>query len=686
MQPAKYLIKRGIEMDREIELMRRRAGILMEAPKAQYVQMFKGLHPEDFRFAETTIVDWARQTLKREDRVVWYLRLARLAINASRIEELSKDQSPPAEIVQQRTILQKLQDRWINDLVQKGMTREGIMASITAISRPSAKTTLTHHMSMMDSIHTLNNLVWGKQSYDELVRSMETIEKQWAEEMGDDDQRLPPTDENEDYEEPELLIKFPDGFAWWNLKTSSCSAEGNAMGHCGNTAADRSYEEVLSLRRRVNYRGKFFDVPFATFILDTRMNYLGEMKGRANKKPSEKYHPYIVALLKLPLIKGIRGGGYNPRENFHLMDLDPEVREALLEEKPELAGFSYRVKNMGRTEEAFDAAIEELRQFDVPTSDLKFISPEKIQVAADEDVDNYLSDDSNIGKLYALYKGIIEEEDDETTTDRIAMYTELFAQASPKLIRDMLEYAGYEPNGPEARYIGTGVQNAFFSNLVLKDDRLTLLIQSASSQMNGQDVPVLHKTKGYLREFLKRAIPYTISVGSNRAGYIEMQDDEELERFNAFITWGELEDLMESLTDGDEDYPDGLSLRSLQSQNNYGYEWVHAEESDSRRYGTSFYELDNILDHDISDETAAFIDKLNQYMKTNRGKLPIGFVKAQEISKWDIPKLLRTIEDILSRRLSPKDDTDGMDDLVDLARKKNTDELADMLRRAGVNT
>jgi hypothetical protein len=59
------------------------------------------------------------------------------------------------------------------------------------------------------------------------------------------------------------------------------------------------------------------------------------MKGKNNDKPQSKYHPYIIELLKLPIIKNVKGGGYKPENNFKLSDLDNSQLNELLKLKPE---------------------------------------------------------------------------------------------------------------------------------------------------------------------------------------------------------------------------------------------------------------------------------------------------------------------------------------------------------------
>jgi hypothetical protein len=125
------------------------------------------------------------------------------------------------------------------------------------------------------------------------------------------------------------LIEFDDGFIWFNLNRSRCEKEGKAMGHCGNCGGDYN-DIVLSLRKLKEKGNRIYARPSLTFILDED-GFLGEMKGRANTKPKEEYHPYILKLLgERDFIKGIKGGGYLPQHNFSLTDLKEPLMEKVL--------------------------------------------------------------------------------------------------------------------------------------------------------------------------------------------------------------------------------------------------------------------------------------------------------------------------------------------------------------------
>ena len=159
----------------------------------------------------------------------------------------------------------------------------------------------------------------------------------------------------------QIIKKFPDGYVWVLLSRGYCRKEADAMGHCGNVGA-RPDDRIISLRRfNETLDGVDYYNACLTFILQSD-GFLGEMKGRANEKPAERYHPYIVELLKMDLIKGIRGGGYAPGNNFALADLSEDQRDALLDEKPELGGFILRLKKLGDTPDLRKALLESFKE------------------------------------------------------------------------------------------------------------------------------------------------------------------------------------------------------------------------------------------------------------------------------------------------------------------------------------
>jgi hypothetical protein len=212
---------------------------------------------------------------------------------------------------------------------------------------------LSHYLGM--PVSKIRNYTFDNEWPSVVFSKFEEFEEEWREKLGDDAIDI------SDDPGVEKILEFDDGMAWFNLNRDYCDQEGRAMGHCGNHQATRGKNDtVLSLRSPV--RDEETDTtywkPYLTFILDTETGKLGEMKGRGNDKPAERYHPYIVELLKQPIIKGIKGGGHAPEKNFSVDDLDEETREKLIEMKPELANYRYRVKKHGLSQELIDDLID----------------------------------------------------------------------------------------------------------------------------------------------------------------------------------------------------------------------------------------------------------------------------------------------------------------------------------------
>jgi hypothetical protein len=68
----------------------------------------------------------------------------------------------------------------------------------------------------------------------------------------------------------------------------------------------------------------------------------------------------IAALLRLPMIKKIVGGGHASHMNFNLNDLPPEEKEALLKERPELGNAFHYLKTKGYDSKFEDMLLTEI--------------------------------------------------------------------------------------------------------------------------------------------------------------------------------------------------------------------------------------------------------------------------------------------------------------------------------------
>lgn len=128
-------------------------------------------------------------------------------------------------------------------------------------------------------------------------------------------------------DETDKFITYPNGWYWINLNTSYSADEASNMGHCG-----RDSNKILFSLRDKNSNSR------VTVSYDVDENAMYQCKGRGNSKPKDEYHEYIINLLlndKYP-IDIIVTGSYRPDLDFCLTDLNEEELEELLSEKPSL--------------------------------------------------------------------------------------------------------------------------------------------------------------------------------------------------------------------------------------------------------------------------------------------------------------------------------------------------------------
>ena len=237
--------------------------LAVESPLTEgtnYLSMFNDLiaNDDNAKAAIEKYITWARSNLKKNDRIVWFLRWARVEL-AGRMKHTDSD----IELAR------------LNKRLKTSYSRYDMVAVNNLM------TNLSHFLSM--PIEPIQKIVWDRQSPQELLNEFREAEHEWRE-TSDSRNTLA----YQEGDEPTVVLQFPDGYAWFDLEKSSCREEGAAMGHCGNTAANRHGDTVLSLRKLARtMTGQTHWYPVLTFILDSN-GELGEMKGRGNDKPAEK--------------------------------------------------------------------------------------------------------------------------------------------------------------------------------------------------------------------------------------------------------------------------------------------------------------------------------------------------------------------------------------------------------------
>jgi hypothetical protein len=140
---------------------------------------------------------------------------------------------------------------------------------------------------------------------------------------------------------PRCLCRSPRGYAWFLHAEASSTIEGQWLRHCGNTAAPRPGDRLVSLRELVIEHEVECWRPRLTGVLDAR-GWLVELKAAANTKPPRHYHSMIAWLIAQPAVKGVGTGLRSlPGQDFRWWDMDHELRWWVLDRRPGLRGLNY---------------------------------------------------------------------------------------------------------------------------------------------------------------------------------------------------------------------------------------------------------------------------------------------------------------------------------------------------------
>lgn len=415
-----------MDMNEEINEILRLAGLPPQldeaAPSAKrLLPMFQGLlqmtPPEYRRGIETRIekeIDWARNTLEREDRVVWYLRWLQLGLFIevkNSIEDslgtgIDAARADPAVEAWWKTI-----DKKSKQIAMKsGTTPDAVVTAAGILARgDTIRNELTHYMGM--PIPAIQNHTFQYELPQPLINQFNDVSKEWA----DDQERVVDLDED-----AKIIMQFPDGVAWWNLQKPYCPIEGDCMGHCGNSPRENTGDTILSLRKEFPTDGEMRYSCMVTFIL-TDNGMLTEMKGRGNQRPAPRYHKYIVPLLRSDIVEGMIGGGYMPEENFSLNHLEEEgLKEQLIDEKPALAGPTYFIEKAweaGEYEKAANALEELMNEQGLDT-------PGRVEFDLTNADKGMHSVDVNMDE-WENYEAVVREYDDDAPLSLFSLLEEI---------------------------------------------------------------------------------------------------------------------------------------------------------------------------------------------------------------------------------------------------------------------
>lgn len=215
-------------------------------------------------------------------------------------------------------------------------------------------------------------------------------------------------------EDGEVILSFPDGYYWIDTQSTSCSAEAEAMGHCGHTTQGTT---MLSLRKDKR--------PHVTIAYNEDDNIFTQIKGKGNTKPNKKYHTYIVDLIIDLNVEKFKSE-YNRSSDFVPDDLSEELYAKLEEENSD-----YIENSKGLTEEELKEKYKEDIKDDIARyasqdsyeffqhiNDDKFISEiieNEISQTGKDDLPDYMTKDQ-------LKEWIIDNIDEDELREHINGY------------------------------------------------------------------------------------------------------------------------------------------------------------------------------------------------------------------------------------------------------------------------
>jgi hypothetical protein len=250
---------------------------IIEASYDQMIMTMRAEYPDQSQIINDNL-KWAKANLKKEDRVVWFMKIVR--------DQLSGNNASSGDY--QFKSFEQLQ----NDILHF----------------------YGYQSDQIDRYQYKNQTI--SQVLDDLKKLEDEFQK-------NQDKTKPITPQQGDYK----LIEFNDGMAWWFVNRAFCSEEGRSGKHCGNVVGkEKTDQRILSLRTNQGH-------VVLTFVLEPD-GKLGEMKAKGNQKPMEKYHSHIMALLMNDKVTGIQGAGYLPEMNFSLFDLNDNDLKIIDQKKP----------------------------------------------------------------------------------------------------------------------------------------------------------------------------------------------------------------------------------------------------------------------------------------------------------------------------------------------------------------
>lgn len=243
-------------------------------------------------------IRWAEEVLKKEHRIIWFLRWWKILYVDDNQHKFSKD----------------FYKNIIKDYNKK--TKGTKLTSLgLGVTTHYLKEQLQHFMDM--NLNKIDRHKFRWETITELFVLFVGYETEWRETL-----------EHKLLSEKKTFLKIDKTFTWFDLEASFSEEERQAMGHCGNAGSGT----LISLRAKKPEGWE----SHVTVAFEPSTGHISQMKGKGNTKPVDKYHKYIVPFLLDKRIKSMTA--YSA--DFQVDDLSDRHQELVVQEKP---GLKYSV-------------------------------------------------------------------------------------------------------------------------------------------------------------------------------------------------------------------------------------------------------------------------------------------------------------------------------------------------------
>lgn len=268
------------------------------------------------------IVKWAMEHLKKNNRIIWFLRWYALRITYSTFRRRNAYDTYDKMIPLFGGLAAKAGmdlDKFIE--VAEGMNLDELL--------PRLEHFFNEHT--IAAVPKIRNYSFQWQTPDQVLSDLEKLEEEVRVKQGGIDPKvLIRPDQFE--KNAEKLVEFPDGWAWFKLHTHTSKEESRSGNNCGTCELGES--TLLSLRRPIKIGKETWWKSELTAEL-TADNKIRQLR-HGNEKPDDEYHPYIMKLLLMGDIDGFELPEYQPKDTFYVEDLSDNDKATLEAESPDL--------------------------------------------------------------------------------------------------------------------------------------------------------------------------------------------------------------------------------------------------------------------------------------------------------------------------------------------------------------